>query len=183
MAKNQVTCDQPEPLGSAQANKVIKAHRPISSMPEQSPEALVAIERAPTLDRSLLRAQREMPGQEVTQSDGVARERTSKTADPTRPAPQLARTVEGSTRTASAPPPGVASAAASSTPDAVSPGAGGREPCSARAPHSDSVATRLYGTNQWRTRILGSTCTSTAAGLKSNGTRYFGGTCTGWYQS
>ena len=141
-AKNQVTYHQPEPLGSAQANKVIRAHRPISSMPVQSPEALVAIERAPTLDRSLLRAQREMPGQEVTQSDGAARERAPKTAGPTGPAPQLARTVEGSTRTASAPPPGVASAAASSTAVAVSPGAGGREHGRERAA-SDSVRTRL----------------------------------------
>ena len=46
-AKNQVTCNQPEPLGSAQATKVIRAPRPISSMPVQSPEALVAIERTP----------------------------------------------------------------------------------------------------------------------------------------
>ena len=145
-AKNQVTYHQPEPLGSAQANKVIRAHRPISSMPVQSPEALVAIERAPTLDRSLLRAQREMPGQEVTQSDGAARGRAPKTAGPTRAAPQLARIVECSTRTASAPPPGVASAAASSTPVAVGPG-GGAGSHAARAPHSDSVATRLYGTD------------------------------------
>ena len=145
-AKDQVTYHQPEPLGSAQANKVIRAHRPISSMPVQSPETLVDTERAPTLDRSLLRAQREMPGQEVTQSDGAARGRAPKTAGPTRAAPQLTRTVGGYARTASTRPPGVASAAASSTPVAVGPG-GGAGSHAARAPHSDSVATRLYGTD------------------------------------
>ena len=115
-------------------------------MPVQSPETLVDTERAPTLDRSLLRAQREMPGQEVTQSDGAARGRAPKTAGPTRAAPQLARTVGAYARTASARPPGVASAAASSTPVAVGPG-GGAGSHAARAPHSDSVATRLYGTD------------------------------------